>query len=87
MEPGAGRTKGVKAMKNKKTTTVVRWLDSYAEEFECTEVRVGSHYIWMRLTNGENRQIPVVLPVVQVRHFSREPEDYCIVYARAGGDR
>ena len=37
----------------------VRWFDSYYEEFECTEVRVDNTYLWVKLTDGGDRQIPV----------------------------
>ena len=50
----------------------VRWLDSYYEEFECTEVRTGNAYLWMRLKDGRNRQIPLS----QVRWFSQTPESH-----------
>jgi hypothetical protein len=26
----------------------IRWLDSYLEVFECTEVRAGYAFLWMR---------------------------------------
>lgn len=37
----------------------VRWFDGYLEEFEATEVRFGSDLLWMRLSNGQNRHIPL----------------------------
>jgi len=37
----------------------VRWFDGYMEEFEASEVRFGSDLLFMRLTNGKNRQIPL----------------------------
>lgn len=37
----------------------VRWFDGYLEEFEATEVRFGSDLLWMRLSNGKNRHIPL----------------------------
>lgn len=37
----------------------VRWWDGYIEEFEATEVRFGCDLLFMRLTNGKNRQIPL----------------------------
>ena len=43
----------------------VRWFDGYLEEFEATEVRFGSDLLWMSLSNGQNRHIPVR----QVRWF------------------
>ena len=53
-------------------TVVVRWWDGYIEVFEVTEVRFGSDLLWMRLTNGENRHIPLR----QVRWFSLEKESH-----------
>ncbi len=50
----------------------VRWTDSYYEEFECSEVRTGDYYLWMRLYNGDNRQIPIH----SVRWFSQTPESH-----------
>lgn len=38
----------------------VRWWDGYLETFECSEVRGGCHLLWMRLTDGTNRNIPLV---------------------------
>lgn len=37
----------------------VRWFDGYLEEFEATEVRFGSDLLWMRLSSGQNRHIPL----------------------------
>lgn len=37
----------------------VRWHDGYMEEFDAVEVRAGSDLLWMRLTNGKNRNIPL----------------------------
>ena len=37
----------------------VRWWDGYMETFKCTEVRFGCDLLWMRLTNGNNRHIPL----------------------------
>jgi hypothetical protein len=51
----------------------VRWHDGYLEEFECTEVRQGGYLLWMRLTNGQNRNIPLV---GNVRCFSTDPESH-----------
>lgn len=42
------------------------------EEFECSEVRTGNAYLWMRLTDGRNRQIPLT----NVRWFSQTPESH-----------
>jgi len=58
----------------------VRWFDGYLEEFECKEVRFGSDLLWMRLTSGQNRHIPLR----QVRWFSQTPESH--ERAEGGGE-
>ena len=58
----------------------VRWFDSYYEEFDCNEVRAGNSYLWMRLVDGRNRQIPLV----QVRWFSQTPESHSVVPDKGG---
>ena len=50
----------------------VRWFDGYKEEFEATEVRFGNAYLWLRLSNGQNRHIPLA----QVRWFSLSIESH-----------
>ena len=50
----------------------VRWNDGYLETFEATEVRFGCDLLWMRLSNGENRQIPLR----GVRWFSTSIESH-----------
>lgn len=40
-------------------TVYVRWFDGYYEEFEVKEVRYGSDLLFMRLSNGTNRHIPL----------------------------
>lgn len=50
----------------------VRWFDGYREEFEATEVRFGSDLLFLRLTNGKNRQIPLR----NVRWFGLSQEDH-----------
>lgn len=55
-----------------KITVNVRWFDAYFESFEASEVRFGSHYLWMRLASGGNRQIPLG----NVRWFSVTPESH-----------
>jgi len=50
----------------------VRWNDGYLEEFETTETRFGSDLLFMRLSNGSNRHIPLR----QVRWFSLEHESH-----------
>lgn len=50
----------------------VRWFDGYLEEFEATEVRFGSDLLWMRLSNGRNRHIPLR----QVRWFGMTEESH-----------
>ena len=56
--------------KPKQITVVVRWNDGYKEQFECLEVRFGSDLLWMKLSSGKNRHIPLR----QVRWFSTNPE-------------
>ena len=50
----------------------VRWFDGYMETFECSEVRFGGELLWMRLSNGQNRHIPLI----KVRWFSQTPESH-----------
>lgn len=50
----------------------VRWWDGYMETFECSEVRFGSDLLWMRLSNGKNRHIPVKY----VRWYSMSKESH-----------
>ena len=50
----------------------VRWWDGYLEEFECSEVRFGCDLLWMRLSNGQNRHIPLR----QVRWYSLSKESH-----------
>lgn len=50
----------------------VRWFDGYLESFEVSEVRFGSDLLWMRLTSGQNRHIPLR----EVRWFSVTPESH-----------
>lgn len=50
----------------------VRWWDGYLEEFCASEVRFGSDLLFMRLTNGKNRQIPLR----GVRWFSMSQESH-----------
>jgi len=50
----------------------VRWFDGYHERFEAEEVRFGSDLLWIRLTNGENRHIPLR----HVRTFSLSEESH-----------
>lgn len=58
--------------KTKKVVVNVRWWDGYLETFEASEVRFGSDLLWMRLTNGSNRHIPLR----SVRWFSTTPESH-----------
>lgn len=51
----------------------VRWFDGYLETFEASEVRFGAHLLWMRLTDGANRHIPLGS---QVRWFSLSQESH-----------
>lgn len=50
----------------------VRWCDGYLEAFECSQVRQGGQILWLRLTSGQNRTIPLV----GVRWFSTDPESH-----------
>jgi hypothetical protein len=51
----------------------VRWIDGYLETFECTDyVRASASFLSMRLTIGENRNIPMC----NVRWYSRLPESH-----------
>jgi len=64
-------------MKNKdmtkETIVHVRWLDGYLERFECdNDVRVSKDFIFMRLTIGQNRNIPMC----NVRWYSILPESH-----------
>ena len=54
------------------TKVSVRWYDGYLEAFECTEVRFGCDLLWMRLSSGQNRH----LPLRGVRWFSVTPESH-----------
>ena len=54
-------------------TVNVRWNDGYLEMFECSDVRQGGQILWMRLTNGQNRTIPLW---GNVRWFSTDPESH-----------
>ena len=38
----------------------IRWWDGYCETFEVTEVRMGAYLIWMKLTSGEERRVPLL---------------------------
>lgn len=53
-------------------TVTVRWFDGYMEDFPATEVRFGAYIIWMRLTNGRER----IIPLTQVRWFSQSIESH-----------
>jgi hypothetical protein len=50
----------------------VRWFDGYFESFEADEVRFGCDLLWMRLSDGHNRHIPLR----SVRWFSVSPESH-----------
>jgi hypothetical protein len=60
-------------MDNENIKVTVRWHDGYLEEFDATEVRFGHALLWMRLTNGGNRHIPLI---GNVRWFSTTPESH-----------
>jgi len=53
-------------------TVTVRWTDGMMETFECMEVRFGCDLLWMRLSTGGNRHIPLR----SVRWFSETPESH-----------
>jgi hypothetical protein len=53
-------------------TVNVRWFDGYLEVFECMECRFGSDLLWMHLSDGVNRHIPLR----EVRWFSVSPESH-----------
>jgi hypothetical protein len=55
-----------------KTIVTTRWHDGYIETFEAGEVRFGSDLLWIRLSSGENRHIPLR----SVRWFSILPESH-----------
>ena len=57
------------------TKVNIRWFDGYLEDFTCSEVRFGSDLLWMRLTSGQNRQIPMC----NVRWFNQTPESHEIM--------
>jgi hypothetical protein len=59
-------------MSTQSNTVNVRWFDGYLEVFEAQEVRFGNSYLWMRLSDGQNRHIPLV----QVRWFSLSKESH-----------
>lgn len=50
----------------------VRWHDGYMEEFETTEVRFGCDLLFLRLTDGKNRHIPLR----SVRWFGMSQESH-----------
>lgn len=58
--------------KNEVNTVTVRWFDGYMEEFDAIEVRFGSDLLFLRLSNGKNRQIPLR----QVRWFGMSIESH-----------
>ena len=53
-------------------TVNVRWHDGGLETFEATEVRFGSDLLWLRLSDGQNRHIPLR----SVRWFSLSEESH-----------
>ena len=63
---------GANVAKRNLITVNVRWWDGYLEVFECSQVRQGAHILWMRLSNGRNRTVPLQ----EVRWFSRDPESH-----------
>lgn len=55
--------------KEQKFTVNVRWFDGYLEFFEATEVRIGSDMLYLVLSDGQNRHIPLR----QVRAYDVNP--------------
>lgn len=49
-----------------KATVKVRWWDGYYEEFNIKEGRAGAYLLWLKLTDGSTRHIPLN----QVRWYS-----------------
>ena len=74
MLPGQSTRKEESEMKDKwpMIKVSVRWYDGYLESFEASEVRFGSDLLWMRLSTGQNRHIPLR----SVRWFSVTPESH-----------
>ena len=69
-------------MSNNGTNHVtVRWFDGYMEGFEAVEVRFGSDLLWMRLSNGKNRHIPLR----HVRWFGMSKESHQMDGIEEGG--
>lgn len=56
----------------KKIEVIVRWFDGDLENFHCSEVGFGSDLLFMRLSDGDNRHIPLRT----VRWFSLTPESH-----------
>ena len=50
----------------------VRWHDGYLEEFDAEEVRFGSDLLFIRLSDGKNRHIPLR----SVRWFGMSKESH-----------
>ena len=50
----------------------IRWIDGYMEEFEASEVRFSGTTLWMRLTAGPER----IIPLTQVRWFGQTTESH-----------
>jgi len=55
-----------------KINVTVRWFDGYMESFECEDARFGCDLLWMRLSNKQNRHIPLRM----VRWYSIYPESH-----------
>lgn len=69
----AKRTEEAVVKKSNSILVNVRWWDGYLEVFDCSQVRQGGHILWMRLSNGQNRTIPLI---GNVRWFSTDPESH-----------
>ncbi len=56
-------------MDDQPITVWVRWHDGYAETFDCKGARHSYALLWLELTSGQNRHIPLS----SVRFFSVNP--------------
>jgi len=50
----------------------IRWLDGYFESFNARQIRISKSLMWLRLKNGNNRNIPLM----NVRWYSVYPESH-----------
>lgn len=56
----------------------VRWNDGCSETFEAEEIRCGSDLLWINLTNGQDRYIPLR----QIRWFSTSIKSHAVTPER-----